>query len=104
MTSRLQISRLAEDEIQDLYTYLDEFSPEIADHHLVRLRNAISAIGSNPRRYAYFFLTGAPYRARLFLVGRTSFWIVYRVNEASRLVDILRIWDSRQNPDDFDIA
>jgi plasmid stabilization system protein ParE len=104
MTSKLRISRLAEDEIRNLYAYLDEFSPDIADHHLVRLRNAVSAIESNPTRYAYFFLTGAPYRARLFLIGSTSFWIVYKENDADGLVDILRIWDSRQNPDDFDIA
>jgi len=24
--------------------------------------------------------------------------IIYRVNEATRLVEILRIWDGRQNP------
>jgi hypothetical protein len=49
-----------------------------------------------------FFLTGAPYRAKLFSVGRTSFWIVYEVDELERTVNILKIWNSKQDPNDFE--
>jgi plasmid stabilization system protein ParE len=92
------------EDIRQLYEYLHELDISVADRHLNRLNGAIKSIGLSPNRFAYFFATGAPYRARLFILGRTSFWIVYTVNEAAAQVTIFRIWDSRQNPDNFDFA
>jgi hypothetical protein len=49
-----------------------------------------------------FYLTGLPYRGYLFRVGRrTSFWIVYTVDEDAKLVRVLRFWNASGNPADF---
>jgi hypothetical protein len=98
----IRIGQTAKAETRQIYEYLAAYSPYSADKHLVRLTNSISLIGRDPFLCAYFFVTGAPYRAKLFSVGRTSFWIVYEVDEAERVVDILKVWNSKQDPDDFE--
>jgi hypothetical protein len=49
-----------------------------------------------------FFRYGGALSCKVFSVGRTSFWIVYEVDEAERVVDILKVWNSKQDPDDFE--
>ncbi len=100
---RIKISDTATLETRQIYEYLSDYSPAIADKHLICLTDTIAGIGRDPMLWSYFFLTGAPYRAKLFLVGKTSFWIIYAFDEGERTVDILRIWNSKQNPDDFDL-
>jgi plasmid stabilization system protein ParE len=98
----IKISKTARAETRQIFEYLTVYSSEVADKHLVRLTNSISLIGRDPFLCPFFFLTGAPYRAKLFSVGRTSFWVVYEVDATKRTVDILRIWNSKQNPEDFE--
>ena len=104
MIFEVRLVHRATEDIRKIYDYLQELDIASADRHLVRLTGVIESIGLSPNRFAYFFVTGAPYRARLFILGRTSFWIVYRVDEPVSRVTIFRIWDSRQNPDGFDFA
>lgn len=53
----------------------------------------------SPRTWSYFVLTGAPYRAYLFVAGeRTKYWIVYRIDEQTRTVHIVRMWNAARNP------
>jgi len=98
----INVSNTAKAETRQIYGYLADYGPDTADKHLVRLTNSISLIGRDPFLCSYFFLTGAPYRAKLFSVGRTSFWIVYEVDELERTVNILKIWNSKQDPNDFE--
>lgn len=37
------------------------------------------------------------------VIHRPWFLIYYRVDEAVRMVEIIRIWDARQNPADFSL-
>jgi hypothetical protein len=54
--------------------------------------------------WSFFFLTGAPYRAYLFDAGeRTKYWLVYRIDESSRTVYLMRMWNAAKNPKKFRI-
>lgn len=103
MSFSIKISKAAKAETRQIFEYLADYSPYIADKHLVRLTNSISLIGRDPFLCPFFFLAGAPYRAKLFSVGRTSFWIVYQVDAPKRTVNILRMLQQRldQWPDVF---
>jgi hypothetical protein len=70
---------------------------------LQRLRRIIDIdIAGSPRTWAAFFVTGAPYRAYLFKVGRrTSYWIVYAVDEAVSQINLLRFWNASQDTKNF---
>jgi mRNA-degrading endonuclease RelE of RelBE toxin-antitoxin system len=55
-----------------------------------------------PHQWSYFYLTGAPYRAYLFRVGRRiQYWIVYTVDEETNTVNILRFWNASQDYERF---
>jgi hypothetical protein len=61
-------------------------------------------LGEAPLAWSYFPLTGAPYRAYLFRVGRrTQYWIIYTVDEEARIVDILRFWSASRDPERLDL-
>ncbi len=52
--------------------------------------------------WSHFFVTGAPYRAYLFDAGvRTKYWLVYSIDEESRTVRIMRMWNAASNPKKF---
>lgn len=82
--------------------FLDQVDTSSARRHVNRLADAIEQIAGRAHVYSFFFLTGAPYRAKLFEIGRASFWIVYRLDEANEAIEILRIWNSRQDPGEFE--
>jgi len=46
----INISNTAKAEIRQIYGYLADYDPHIADKHLVRLTNTISLIGRDPFR------------------------------------------------------
>jgi plasmid stabilization system protein ParE len=61
-------------------------------------------LGKNPERYPFFWITGQPYRGRLYQLSRqTSFWIVYRVDHPRMRVEILRIWNASRDPAAFEL-
>lgn len=58
----------------------------------------------SPLTWAYFPLTGAPYRGCLFRVGRrTHYWVIHTVDEEEKVVDILHFWNARRDPNDLDL-
>lgn len=96
----LRIDRVARHEINEFGIYAGAYGDAWAKIQFTRLRNALlHDLAQNPHRYPIFRLTGPPFRARLFSVGRrTSYWIVFTVDESSRAVDVLRFWNSSRDP------
>jgi hypothetical protein len=88
----------AEQDINALYAYLSDYSAERASHLARICLGAISDVGRTPYRWPYFRLTGAPYRARLIRSGQITVWLIYTINESDRSIEILRLWESRQDP------
>jgi plasmid stabilization system protein ParE len=58
----------------------------------------LDSIAASPSRYSYFHETGAPYRARLFRMAGTAYWIIYKVNEETQSVELPRFWNSARKP------
>jgi mRNA-degrading endonuclease RelE of RelBE toxin-antitoxin system len=105
MTFRILIDALAQQEIEDFAIYTSSYSDEFAAEQFARLADILSRdIGESPHRWTYFVLTGAPYRAYLFRVGRrTQYWIIYTIDEDDRTVTILRFWNARRDPGTLDL-
>jgi hypothetical protein len=61
-------------------------------------RDMETVIANNPNTFAWFHETGPPYRAKLFGLGRTTYWIIYTVDADRRRVEILRFWHSAREP------
>ena len=100
MRFRVRIDSLAQREIDDFAAYASSYSERFATEQFARLNDILSRdLAESPLRWTYFVLTGAPYRAILFRVGRrTQYWIIYTVDEDGRTVNILRFWNSRREP------
>ena len=105
MPFRLRISPLAQQQMDEFATYLGGYNEEFAIEQLDRLNHILSInLADSPLIWTYFPLTGAPYRAYLFRVGRrTHYWIVYTVDEDTRTVNILRFWNSSRDPAALDL-
>jgi mRNA-degrading endonuclease RelE of RelBE toxin-antitoxin system len=105
MTFRVRIDPVAQRRIDEFAVYLRQYSEEFAIEQIERLDRIIAVnLGESPLTWAYFPLTGAPYRAYLFRVGRrTQYWIVYTVDEESRTVDILHFWNAMRDPESLEI-
>ncbi|MDB5641746.1 MAG: hypothetical protein JWN07_1063 [Hyphomicrobiales bacterium] len=98
MSYSLRLSLRAEQDIAALYAYLSEYSAERASHLARTCFVAINDVGRSPYRWPHFRLTGAPYRARLIRSGHMTVWLIYLINESDRSIEILRLWESRQDP------
>jgi plasmid stabilization system protein ParE len=100
MTYRARIAPLAQRHIDEFARYLRDYDADFADEQLGRLNNVLAAnLCEMPLTWSYFALTGAPYRAYLFRVGRrTQYWIIYTVDEDNRTVDILHFWNASRDP------
>lgn len=76
-----------------------------ARRHLARLDNDLTgAILRGPNRFGWFRETGPPYRAKLFRLARTTYWIVYRIDDANGIVSVLRLWNSAREPGTHGLA
>lgn len=56
-------------------------------------------IAHNPNVFAWFHETGEPYRAKVFKLGRTTYWIIYVVDDERERVEIVRFWNSARQPE-----
>jgi mRNA-degrading endonuclease RelE of RelBE toxin-antitoxin system len=101
MTFRVRIDPLAQRGIDDFAVYTSSYSEQFAVEQFGRLDDILSRdLAASPLRSTYFVLTGAPYRAHLFRVGRrTQYWIIYTVDEDNRTVTILRFWNASRDPE-----
>jgi hypothetical protein len=100
MIFEVRIAPRAERHIDEFATYLRQYSVELAAEQIQRLNRILFVtLAEAPLTWAYFPLTGPPYRAYLFRVGRlTQFWIIYVVNETEVIVDVLEFWNTRRDP------
>ena len=94
--SLVRLSRFVED-YQEFFAYLREFDEAVAVRHFQRFEEALLEILMGaPYRYTYFKETGPPYRAKLFRVGRRTFWVIYTVD--AETITLRRFWDSSRRP------
>jgi hypothetical protein len=105
MSFRVRIDPVALREIERFAAYLGDYSEDFALEQFERLHRILSTtLREAPLMWGYFPLTGAPYRAYLFRVGRrTQYWIVYKVDEDARTVDILKFWNTSRDPETLDL-
>ena len=105
MTYRVRIDPVALRQIEQFAIYLRDYSEDFAIEQIERLDRILHFnLGESPLTWGYFPLTGAPYRAYLFRVGRrTHYWIIYTVNDDSRTVDILAFWNAARDPETIDL-
>jgi mRNA-degrading endonuclease RelE of RelBE toxin-antitoxin system len=104
MAFRLFIDPIALLQIEQFAAYLRDYDERFAIEQIERLDRALRLLGESPLTWSYFPLTGAPYRAYLFRVGRrTQYWIIYTVDEDSGTVDVLSFWNAARDPDSFDL-
>ena len=94
---------MAQADIDDFGEYATEYSEEFAREQFTRLNRILTVdLAEMPYTWGYFFVTGAPYRACLFKVGRrTTYWIVYIIDEDARRVDVLRFWNASRDAKAF---
>jgi hypothetical protein len=101
MTFRIVRGALADAEIDDFGRYAADYSEEFAREQFTRL-NRIFAIdlAEAPNTWGYFYITGAPYRAYLFRVGRRT--IIYAVDDDAKIANVLRFWNASREPESFE--
>jgi mRNA-degrading endonuclease RelE of RelBE toxin-antitoxin system len=105
MSFRVRIDPVALREIERFAAYLSDYSEDLAIEQIERLDRILSnTLREAPLTWGYFPLTGAPYRAYLFRVGRrTQYWIIYKVDEDVRTVDVLKFWNASRDPETLDL-
>jgi mRNA-degrading endonuclease RelE of RelBE toxin-antitoxin system len=105
MTFRVRIDPIALRQIDQFAAYLRDYSEDFAIEQIERLDRILRLnLGESPLTWSYFPLTGAPYRAYLFRVGRrTQYWIIYTVDEDSRTVNVLAFWNTASDPETIDL-
>ncbi|HML13627.1 MAG TPA: type II toxin-antitoxin system RelE/ParE family toxin [Xanthobacteraceae bacterium] len=104
MAFRLRIDPTALTQIEQFAAYLREYDESFAIEQIERLYRALRLLQESPLTWSYFPLTGAPYRAYLFRVGRrTQYWVIYTVDEDAQTVDVLSFWNAARDPDSFDL-
>jgi mRNA-degrading endonuclease RelE of RelBE toxin-antitoxin system len=105
MAYRLRIGPAALRQIEQFAAYLRDYSEDFAIEQIDRLDHILRLnLGEAPLTWSYFPLTGAPYRAYLFRVGRrTQYWIIYTVDEDAHTVDILSFWNAMRDPESLDL-
>ena len=92
-------------DVEKFAEYAAAYSDEFAREQFMRLNRILTTdLAEAPRTWGFFFVTGAPYRAYLFRVGRrTSYWIVYAIDEDARRVNVLRFWNASRDAETFKI-
>jgi hypothetical protein len=105
MTYRIAVTRRARLDLNECFASFSEYSESFAAEQTARLDYVFrDLLSHSPRTWNFFFITGAPYRAYLFRVRRrTSYWIVYRIDEDVRRVDVLRFWNTSRDTRTFKI-
>jgi plasmid stabilization system protein ParE len=103
MTYRLTLSARAERDVDEFLTWLTNYSPNVAAEYQRDLMETIRAhVLERPHTWPFFFLTGRPYRAYLYQVSRrTTYWLVYTIDDSDKIVSVLRFWNSARDPNRF---
>jgi len=95
----------AEADIEEFARYAADYSHDFAREQFTRLNHIFSVdLAESPNTWNYFYIHGAPYRAYLFRVGRrTSYWIVYTVDDDAKTVNVVRFWNASKEPVSFEL-
>jgi plasmid stabilization system protein ParE len=96
----LRFDPVALNDVREFLSYLAEYDPEISARYEIQLETIFEVdLSEHPLRFSWFWLSGPPYRGRLFQVSRrTKFWIIYTVDEMRSRVDVLRFWNASRDP------
>ena len=94
MGCRIAVTDQADSDLGNVVAFLARKSPLAAVRVGLELVKLIFSLDQMPNR-------GAPMRKRPFLrkIAHRHYLVIYRVNEDRALVEILRVWDSRQDPE-----
>lgn len=90
---RVALSDEAEIDLGKIVRFLAQKNPAAAERIGLELVELIFSLDHLPNR-------GAPVKKRpgLRKIVHRNYLIIYRANKAADLVEIVRIWDNRQNP------
>ena len=90
---RVALTDEADADLRNVVGFLAEKSPAAAERIGLELVKLIFSLANLPHR-------GAPVRKRppLRKIAHRHYLVIYRVNETASLVEIVRIWDNRQDP------
>jgi plasmid stabilization system protein ParE len=76
-----------------------EANDATAEKYLQELERDITyLIANTPNSFNWFHETGPPYRAKLFRLARTTYWIIYVVDDTNEIVELVRFWNSARRP------
>lgn len=89
----------ADADLESVVAFIAQKSPAAAERIGLELVAIIFALDQLPNR-------GAPVRLwpGLRKIAHRHYLIIYRVNEAASVVEIVRIWDGRQDPQKLRLA
>ena len=92
-TWRVALSPQADADLERVTAFLARKSVEAAERVGLEIVAVIFALDELPAR-------GAPVRSRpgLRKVVHRHYVVIYRLHEAARIVEIVRVWDGRQDP------
>lgn len=101
----ISIAPRAQHDALELIGWLAARSPVVASGASADLQFLTTRdLELNPKRFAYFWLSGPPFRARLYhLSRRTKYWIVNAVDDELLRVMIVRIWNASRDPAAFEL-
>ena len=100
MPYTIRRSPQARKDIREFFRYLrTEAGESIALKYFDALEHDLfDLIANNPHAFSIFHETGAPYRAKLFKLATTTYWIVYTVDDENKKIELLRFWNSAREP------
>ncbi len=90
---RIALTEQAENDLGDVVAFLAHKSSAAAELIGLELVDLIFSLDQMPNR-------GAAVRKRpgLRKLAHRHYLVIYRVNESAALVEIIRVWDNRQDP------
>ena len=99
MGYQVELSDQAVDDLGEIVRFLAQKSSLAAERIGHELLDTALTLTLFPRR-------GAAVRRRpgIRTLAHRHFLIFYQINEAAQRVEIVRIWDGRQNPTDLDLS
>ena len=101
MPYQIHLNTIASRDIRQFFRYLKREAGEvIALNYLAALEYELQVVIANsPYAFSWFHETGQPYRAKLFKLARTTYWIIYTIDEDRQRVEITRLWNSARHPE-----
>lgn len=95
---RVLLSPQAELDLEGVTAFLAQKNPVAAERIGLEIVAVIFSLDNLPSR-------GVPVRGRpgLRKVAHRYYLVFFRLHEAARLVEIVRVWDGRQNPTELEL-